>query len=167
MAWLIRSLSCSNSKTILSISKAGPPYRTLLQHLTGKTMLHRNIFRQKWLMITGSTTAPAPGLLASVKASAPRTLSTLASRQTHRLLVSCLVRFCSNATGSLSAFLARNAVFRQLKPSCSLQIFARHDTSLLVCCPFCARSTNGNCIRVSESTAPNSFGSARYDSGSL
>ena len=30
-------------------------------------------------------------------------------------LVSCLVRFCSNADGSLSAFLSRNAAFRQTK----------------------------------------------------
>lgn len=44
------------------------------------------------------------------------------------LLVSCLVRFGSNANKSLSAFLARNAVFRQLRPSCSLQIFARQNT---------------------------------------
>ena len=30
-------------------------------------------------------------------------------------LVPCRVRFCSSANGSLSAFLARNAAFRQLK----------------------------------------------------
>jgi len=44
-------------------------------------------------------------------------------------LVSRLVRFCSNADGSLSAFLARNAAFRQFKAFASLQIFARRDTS--------------------------------------
>jgi hypothetical protein len=32
-----------------------------------------------------------------------------------RMLVSRLVRFCSNADGSLSAFLSRNAAFRQTK----------------------------------------------------